>query len=99
MAALKHYEGAVGDLRGCGRTTGRETWRRASAAGKLKRQAAGLGDTVACLETSRLLTEAFALYTSAGYVEVDAFDDEPLANHWFQRANRRGSHDHLSAVA
>jgi hypothetical protein len=32
-----------------------------------------------------LLTEAIALYVSAGYVEVPAFNDEPFADHWFEK--------------
>ena len=37
------------------------------------------------LETNRALTEAIAMYRSAGYVEVDAFNDEPYAHHWFEK--------------
>jgi DNA-binding MarR family transcriptional regulator/GNAT superfamily N-acetyltransferase len=33
----------------------------------------------------RLLHEAIALYGSAGYEEVPAFNDEPFAHHWFAR--------------
>ena len=36
------------------------------------------------LETNRALGEAIALYRSAGYTEVDAFD-EPYAHHWFEK--------------
>ena len=35
------------------------------------------------LETNRVLTEAIALYRAAGFVEVDAFNDEPHGHHWF----------------
>jgi DNA-binding MarR family transcriptional regulator/GNAT superfamily N-acetyltransferase len=38
------------------------------------------------LETNRALTEAIALYRSAGYAEVPAFNDEPFAHHWFRKA-------------
>ena len=38
------------------------------------------------LETSAVLTEALALYRSAGWVEVQAFNDEPFADHWFEKA-------------
>jgi DNA-binding MarR family transcriptional regulator/GNAT superfamily N-acetyltransferase len=41
-------------------------------------------DTVR-LETNRALTEAIALYRSAGYAEVAAFNDEPFADHWFEK--------------
>lgn len=37
------------------------------------------------LETNRVLIEARLLYESAGFVEVDAFNDEPYADHWFQK--------------
>jgi DNA-binding MarR family transcriptional regulator/GNAT superfamily N-acetyltransferase len=41
-------------------------------------------DTVR-LETNRSLAEAIALYRSAGYREVEAFNDEPYAHHWFEK--------------
>ena len=37
------------------------------------------------LETNRALGEAIALYRSAGYHEVPAFNDEPFADHWFEK--------------
>jgi hypothetical protein len=37
------------------------------------------------LETNKVLREATSLYRSAGYVEVDAFNDEPYAHHWFEK--------------
>ena len=37
------------------------------------------------LETNRSLDEAISLYRSAGYDEVDAFNDEPYAHHWFEK--------------
>jgi DNA-binding MarR family transcriptional regulator/GNAT superfamily N-acetyltransferase len=37
------------------------------------------------LETNRTLKEAGALYRSAGFVEVAAFNDEPYAHHWFEK--------------
>ena len=37
------------------------------------------------LETNRALVEAIALYRSAGYREVPAFNDEPFAHHWFEK--------------
>jgi DNA-binding MarR family transcriptional regulator/GNAT superfamily N-acetyltransferase len=42
--------------------------------------------TVARLETNRSLVEAIDLYRSAGYVEVGRFNDEPYADHWFEKA-------------
>ena len=43
------------------------------------------GATVARLETNRALTEAIDLYRSAGYVDVAPFNDEPYADHWFEK--------------
>jgi hypothetical protein len=37
------------------------------------------------LDTNRTLTEAIALYRSAGYREVEPFNDEPYAHHWFEK--------------
>jgi hypothetical protein len=37
------------------------------------------------LETNKTLREAISLYRSAGYTEVDAFNDEPYAHHWFEK--------------
>ena len=44
-----------------------------------------LGLTTLRLETNRALTEAIALYRSAGYVEVPPFNNEPYAHHWFEK--------------
>ena len=37
------------------------------------------------LETNDSLQEAQALYRSCGYREVDRFNDEPYAHHWFEK--------------
>jgi DNA-binding MarR family transcriptional regulator/N-acetylglutamate synthase-like GNAT family acetyltransferase len=37
------------------------------------------------LETNRTLAEARRLYEAAGFVEVEAFSDEPYAHHWYER--------------
>ena len=44
------------------------------------------GRRVLRLETNGTLVEAIALYRSAGYAEVPAFNDEPYAHHWFEKA-------------
>ena len=44
------------------------------------------GARVAHIETSEVLTEAISLYRSAGWVEVPAFNDEPFADHWFEKS-------------
>jgi DNA-binding MarR family transcriptional regulator/GNAT superfamily N-acetyltransferase len=43
------------------------------------------GATAMRLETNRSLTEAIALYRSAGFVEVPPFNAEPHAHHWFRK--------------
>ena len=43
------------------------------------------GMRVVQLETNKTLREAISLYRSAGYVEIDAFNDEPYAHHWFEK--------------
>jgi GNAT superfamily N-acetyltransferase len=52
---------------------------------ELESEAARHGSQVLHLETNGSLTEAIALYRSSGYVEVDAFNDEPYAHHWFEK--------------
>jgi DNA-binding MarR family transcriptional regulator len=84
--ALKHFPGAVTDLK--------RMWVADSARGlglgrrllaELERRAARAGAGIVRLETSNLLTEAIALYRSAGYEEVEPFNDEPFAHHWFAK--------------
>lgn len=38
------------------------------------------------LETKDVLTEAIRMYRTSGYTEVDAFNDEPYADHWFEKS-------------
>jgi DNA-binding MarR family transcriptional regulator/GNAT superfamily N-acetyltransferase len=52
---------------------------------ELEARAAEHGARAVRLETNRNLTEAIAMYRSAGYVEVPAFNDEPFAHHWFEK--------------
>ena len=52
---------------------------------ELENRAAADGARVVRLETNKTLTEAIGLYRSAGYREVDAFNDEPYAHHWFEK--------------
>ncbi|WP_448627512.1 bifunctional helix-turn-helix transcriptional regulator/GNAT family N-acetyltransferase [Geodermatophilus sp. URMC 64] len=52
---------------------------------ELEAQARGHGVRVLHLETNGSLVEAIALYRSAGYREVPAFNDEPYAHHWFEK--------------
>lgn len=51
----------------------------------LEKEAAGLGIGLLRLETNRSLHEAQALYRRNGYREVAAFNDDPYADHWFEK--------------
>ena len=53
--------------------------------GELERRAPEAGVRTVRLETNRALEEAIGLYRSAGYREVEAFNDEPYAHHWFEK--------------
>ena len=52
---------------------------------ELEARAAAHGSHTVHLETNKTLTEAIAMYRSSGYVEVDAFNDEPYGDHWFAK--------------
>jgi len=52
---------------------------------ELESRAVAHGCDTVRLETNRALTEAIAMYRSAGYVEVAPFNDEPHAHHWFTK--------------
>jgi DNA-binding MarR family transcriptional regulator/GNAT superfamily N-acetyltransferase len=67
-------DGSVRGL-GVGRRLLRELEDRAREAGS---------DTIR-LDTNRTLTEAIALYRSAGYHEIPRFNDEPYAHHFFEK--------------
>lgn len=84
--AVKHLAGGPTDIK--------RMWVSPAARGlglgrrmlaELEQLARGAGAQTARLETNRVLTEAIALYTSAGYREVPAFNDEPFAHHWFEK--------------
>jgi ribosomal protein S18 acetylase RimI-like enzyme len=84
--AVKHRPGGPSDIK--------RMWVAESARGlgvgrrllrELERLARESGAAVAQLETNAALVEAIALYRSAGYREVPAFNDEPFAHHWFAK--------------
>ena len=87
--AVKHHPGEVTDLK--------RMWIAESARGlglgrRLLEHLEGLarerGSKEARLETGDVLGEAIALYRSAGYREVDPFNDEPFADRWFAKPLR-----------
>ena len=52
---------------------------------ELEEQARRRGVRLVRLETNRTLEEAGGLYRATGYAEVEAFNDEPYAHHWFEK--------------
>jgi len=44
-----------------------------------------MGNRTVRLDTNSTLTEALALYDSAGYVEIERYNDNPYARHWFEK--------------
>lgn len=52
---------------------------------ELERQAAAQGASTARLETNRALGEAITMYRAAGYREVEPFNEEYYAHHWFEK--------------
>jgi DNA-binding MarR family transcriptional regulator/GNAT superfamily N-acetyltransferase len=53
--------------------------------GALEERAAAGGARSVRLDTNGSLIEAIALYRSSGYAEIAAFNDEPYADHWFEK--------------
>jgi ribosomal protein S18 acetylase RimI-like enzyme len=51
----------------------------------LEQRAAADGAVAVRLDTNKGLSEAIALYRSAGYVDIPRFNDEPFAHHWFEK--------------
>jgi DNA-binding MarR family transcriptional regulator len=83
---VKHHPGAPSEIK--------RMWVAESARGlgiarrllaELERDAVRSGASVATIETSATLVEAMTLYRSVGYVEVAPFNDEPFADHWFEK--------------
>jgi DNA-binding MarR family transcriptional regulator len=84
--ALKHHEGGVSDLKRMWvdpGARGRGVGRRLLV--ELERRAGEHGSSAVRLETNAGLDEAIGLYRSAGFVEVEPFNDEPFADHWFHK--------------
>jgi DNA-binding MarR family transcriptional regulator/GNAT superfamily N-acetyltransferase len=84
--ALKNHPGAPSEIKRmwvADSVRGLGVGRRLLA--ELERRAAAHGARTVRLETNRHLVEAIALYRRAGYVEVPAFNDEPFADHWFEK--------------
>ncbi len=65
------------------------TWRGAGVGrhllAELERTSAELGYRSIVLDTNATLTEAIALYESAGYTSIDRYNDNPDAQRWFAK--------------
>ena len=84
--ALKFHENTVGELKRmwvAPRARGLGLGRRLLEALEYRAREAGM--TALHLETNRTLVEAIELYRRSGYREVEAFNDEPYAHHWFEK--------------
>ncbi len=85
-AALKFHDDAPAEIK--------RMWVAGSARGlgvgrrllhEIEACASAHGFRTVRLETNGTLIEAISLYRSAGYVEVERFNDEPYAHHWFEK--------------
>ncbi len=84
--ALKFHENAIGELKRmwvAPQVRGLGLGRRLLLA--LEHEAREADMTILHLETNHTLTEAIELYRHSGYREVEAFNDEPFAQHWFEK--------------
>jgi DNA-binding MarR family transcriptional regulator/GNAT superfamily N-acetyltransferase len=51
----------------------------------LEQQAMALGHETVRLYTNRSLAEAKSMYRARGYVEIPRYNDDPYADHWFEK--------------
>jgi GNAT superfamily N-acetyltransferase len=56
----------------------------------LEEHAVALGHDTVRLYTNRALDEAKAMYRARGYEEIPRYNDDPYANHWFEKRLRSG---------
>lgn len=77
-----------------GRGEIKHLWMRPAARGsglgralllELESRAAALGATEVVLDTNERLEAAQSLYRSSGYVDVEPYNDNPNATHWFRK--------------
>jgi GNAT superfamily N-acetyltransferase len=85
-AALKRIGAGIGEIK--------RMWVSPSARGlgiaqrlldALEQHAAAMGLSTLRLDTNRTLVEARALYARNGYREIPAYNDNPYADHWFEK--------------
>lgn len=85
--------GALQDL-GPGTTEIKRMWVAGSSRGTglggrmlraLEAAAAERGARVVRLDTNSTLADALGMYRRAGYVEIERYNDNPYAHHWFEK--------------
>ncbi len=84
--ALKFNENAAGEIKRmwvAPQVRGLGLGRRLLEALELRAKEAGVA--ILHLETNRSLIEAIQMYRDCGYQEVESFNDEPYAHHWFEK--------------
>jgi DNA-binding MarR family transcriptional regulator/GNAT superfamily N-acetyltransferase len=100
LASLRGAPVGCGALKLHGRRPAeiKRVWVDASARGlgvgrrllhELEATAVAEGVRTVRLDTNRALVEAIAMYRTSGYREIDAFNAEPYAHHWFEKRLRR----------
>ena len=52
---------------------------------ELEAEGKRLGYNAIRLDTNSALTEAIAMYESAGYRTIQRYNDNPFAKHWFEK--------------
>ena len=84
--ALKRIDGETGEIK--------RVWVAKSVRGlgvarrvleKLEAAAREMNLSTLRLDTNKALTEAHALYRKEGYRNVERFNDNPYAHHWFEK--------------
>ena len=96
LARLDGEAVGCGGLKRTGKATGeiKRVWTAPSVRGMgvarrmlrtLEAAASEMGLKTLRLDTNRALTEAHALYRSEGYREIARFNDNPYADHWFEK--------------
>lgn len=99
FVVVEHDGGIVGcgGIRslGDGRFEIKHLWIRPEAQGlglgravlaELERRAIGLGASEVVLDTNGSLEAAGALYRSSGYSEIEPYNENPNATHWFGKS-------------
>ena len=80
-----HRQDDRGNQAGVDRAVGPRHGRRAPDASNARGRRPRRGLKRLRLDTNRALTEAHALYRNEGYREIARFNDNPYADHWFEK--------------